>query len=377
MPSSADLDVEYAITSARQFRRFALAVSLIGVLLQFALSTYYLEVGHAPRPRDVPVGVIGSAQQRQPVVDLIDQQGGFRITVYDSVAALSTAVAKRRSFGGLDVSGTTAHLYISTAAGPTAATYMRTAFTTAVQQRISAQVSQLVEAGRPVPAATVAALTMPPVVTDLAPLPSSDKYGSALSFLVQALALGGTIASAGLGILIPKARRSLKRGIGHLATLAVYAAGSAAAVLVSMMLFGIGGDASKLTLFAEFFLVSLAITGSIAAFVALIGQPGMAAGLIYFGVGTVISGASIPSEFLPPVARIFGQALPTGAGAHAVRDSLYFPHASIAGPMLVLSVYVVLGCLVLFISNIHANRADRTSELPSILPRVGRRAVAD
>jgi hypothetical protein len=247
VPSSADLDVEYAITSARQFRRFALAVSLIGVLLQFALSTYYLEVGHAPRPRDVPVGVIGSAQQRQPVVDLIDQQGGFRITVYDSVAALSTAVAKRRSFGGLDVSGPTAHLYVSTAAGPTAATYMRTAFTTAVQQRISAQVSQLVEAGQPVPAATVAALTTTPVVTDLASLPSSDKYGSALSFLVQALALGGTIASAGLGILIPKARRSLKRGIGHLATLAVYAAGSAAAVLVSMMLFGIGGDASKRT----------------------------------------------------------------------------------------------------------------------------------
>jgi len=374
MTNSVDSEVEYAITSARQFRRFALMVSLIGVVLQFGLSTYYLKVGHAPRPRDVPVGVIGSAQQRQPVVDLIEQQGGFRITVYDSVESLSTAVARRRSFGGLDLSGPTAHLYLSTAAGPTAATYMRTAFVTAIQQRIGVQVADLVKAGRPVPASTVAGLTAPPAVTDLASLPSNDKYGSALGFLVQALALGGTIASAGLGTLIPRTRRSVKRGVGHLATLVVYAVGSAAAVLVSMSLFGIGGDASKLALFGEFFLVSLAITGSIAAFVALVGPAGMAAGLIYFGVGTVISGASIPSEFLPSVARILGQALPTGAGAHAVRDSLYFPHAPVVGPILILSAYAAVGCLIVLITNVHSNNADRSSELPTIAPHYGKSA---
>jgi hypothetical protein len=369
-PDDVDLEPAGLITSARQFRRFALTVAVIGVLLQFGLSSYFLEVGHAPRPQNVPVGLIGTAQQSQPVAEILQRQGGFDISSFADVDQLSTAVKERRSLGGLDVSGTTPHLYLSTAAGPTAANFMRTAFTSAIQDGTTKQVSTLVASGRPVPAATVAALTQPPTITDLAPLPASDKYGSALGFLVQALALGGTIASAGLGVLIPRTRRSARRGLGHLATLVVYAAGSAAAVLISMALFNVGENASRVTLFAEFFLVSLAITGSIAAAVALIGPAGMSLGLIYFGVGTVISGASIPAEFLPGLARHIGQALPTGAGAHAVRDSLYFPDAPIAGPLLVLTTYGVLGCLILFVTNVRANPRERTSELPSPLPAV-------
>ena len=368
MENTGNPDGEYAISSGRQFRRFALAVALLGVVLQFALSTYYLGVGHAPRPRDVPVGVIGSAQQRQSVVALIEKQGGFSITGYDSVQALAAAVGTRQSLGGLDVTGTTPHLYLSMAAGPTAANYMRAAFTTVIQQQVQARVTQLVQAGQPVPTATVSALTTPPDVTDLTPLPSNDKYGSSLGFLVQALALGGTIASAGLGVLVPKTRRSAMRGLNHLVVLVIYAAGSAAAVEISMKLFGIGGETNGLALYSEFFLVSLAITGSIAACVALIGQPGMGIGLIYFGVGTVISGASIPSEFLPDFARIVGQGLPTGAGARAVRDSLYFPAAWNSGPILILTAYAVVGCLVLLLTNIQANPGDRTSELQSVLP---------
>ncbi len=350
------------ITSKRQFRKFAFAIALFGVIIQLALSVYYLDVGHAPHPHDVPVGIIGSAQQRQPIVDQVNKQGGFDITVYDSTTALTEAVDKRKSYGGLDVSGATPHLYVATAAGPTASTFMKTAFTTAIQERVNEQIAQLSAAGKPVPIPTLQALTTPAPVTDLVALPDNDKYGSSLSFLVQALALGGTIASAGLGTLIPRTRRSVKRGIGHLATLIVYAAGSAAAVLGSMKLFDIGVGANRAALFATFFLVSLAITASIAGFVALIGQAGMAAGLIYFGVGTVISGASIPSEFLPTAARIIGQALPTGAGAHAVRDSLYFPAASISGPLLILAAYAVIGCAVVLFTNIRGSRGSSEIE---------------
>ncbi len=353
------------ITSKRQFRKFALAIALFGVIVQLALSIYYLDVGHSPHPRDVPVGIIGSAAQRQPIIDEVNKQGGFDITVYDSTTALTDAVDRRDSYGGLDVSGATPHLYVATAAGPTASTFMKTAFTTAIQERTNQQIAALAAAGNPVPVTTLEALTTPPAVTDLVPLPDNDKYGSSLSFLVQALALGGTIASAGLGTLIPRTRRSVKRGIGHLATLVVYALGSAAAVLGSMKIFDIGNGSDQLALFATFSLVSLAITASIAGFVALIGDAGMAAGLIYFGVGTVISGASIPSEFLPTVARIVGQALPTGAGAHAVRDSLYFPAASITAPLIILAVYAILGCVVVLITNIRGSRG--TSEIEEVI----------
>ena len=353
-----------AITSKRQFRKYAFAIALFGVIVQLALSVYYLDVGHSPHPRDVPVGIIGSAAQRQPLVDAVNKQGGFDITVYSSTTDLTEAVGKRESYGGIDVTGATPHLFIATAAGPTASTFMKTAFTTAIQDRINQQIAALAAASKPIPVTTLQALTTPPPVTDLVPLPANDKYGSSLSFLVQALALGGTIASAGLGTLIPRTRRSVGRGLGHLATLIVYAAGSAAAVLGSMRVFDIGNNANHLALFTVFFLVSLAITASIAGFVALIGQAGMAAGLIYFGVGTVISGASIPSEFLPTVARIVGQALPTGAGAHAVRDSLYFPAASITGPLLILAVYAILGCAVVLTTNVKGSRG--TSEIDEL-----------
>jgi hypothetical protein len=361
-------DLGPMITSARQFRRFAIALSVVGVVVQLLLSVYYLEVGHAPRPRNVAIGLIGSAAQRAPIEAAIAKQGGFEVTTYASLDELKAAVGDRASFGGLDVSGPVPHLYVATAAGPTAATYMKSAFTAAMQQQVSEQLAAITAAGKPVPPATVVALSTPPEVTDLAPLPDTDKYGSALSFLVQALALGGTIASAGLGRLIPRTRRSLKRGLGHLTTLIAYAAGSAAAVSISMRLFDIGTGADHVTLFGVFFLVSLAVIASTAALVALIGQAGMGAGLIYFGVGTVISGASIPSEFLPPVARAIGQALPTGAGAHAVRDTLYFPDAAIAGPIWVLLAYSLIGCVVLLVTNLRANDSDRTevSELATL-----------
>ena len=74
----------------------------------------------------------------------------------------------------------------------------------------------------------------------MVPLPADDVNGASLGFLTQALALGGTIASVGLGRLIPRTRRSWRRGLGHLGTLIVYALGSAAVVLWSMTWFGVG-----------------------------------------------------------------------------------------------------------------------------------------
>jgi hypothetical protein len=207
------------------------------------------------------------------------------------------------------------------------------------------------------------AIAAPPPITDVVPLPADDVNGASLGFLTQALALGGTIASVGLGRLIPRTRRSWKRGAGHLTTLIAYAVGSAAGVLWSMTWFGVGTGADHGELLGIFALVSLAITASTAGAVALVGPAGALVGGLYFTVGTVISGASILPEFLPSFGRAVGENLPTGAGVQAVRDDLYFPDAPIGGHLLVLGLYAGIGCLLVLVTNLMPNKHDSTSEV--------------
>ncbi|WP_218617279.1 ABC transporter permease [Cryptosporangium aurantiacum] len=352
------------ITSARQFRRIAAAVALVGVVVQLVLTSYYLGMAHAPKPHHLPVGLIATDAQAAELQQELNGGGSYRVTRYDAAADLITATERRDVYGGLDLSGATPHLYLATAAGPSAATTLKTTYTAVLQKQTAAAVAKLAAAGDTVPLATVETLTNPGTITDVVPLPADDRNGGSLGMLVQALALGGTVASLGLGRLIPRARRSWRRGVGHLTTLVVYALASAAIVLWSMSWFGVGADADSATLFWGFSLVSLAITGSTAGLVALIGPAGAAAGFLYFTIGTVISGASIPPEFLPTWGRILGQALPTGAGTQYVRDSLYFPDAPLGGPLLILGLYAGLGALAVLVTNILPNRANRTAELP-------------
>ncbi|MFG1924182.1 hypothetical protein [Cryptosporangium sp. NPDC048952] len=349
------------ITTGRQFRRIAAAVALVGVLVQLALTSYYLGMAHAPKPHHLPVGLIASDARATELHAELNATGTYRVTRYADADALITATKHREIYGGLDVAGTTPHLYLATAAGPAAATVLRTTFTTVLQKQTAAAVAQL---QGPVPVTTVQTLTTPGTITDVVPLPADDRNGGSLGMLVQALALGGTIASLGLGRLIPRTRRSWRRGVGHVTTLIVYALASAAIVLESMSWFGVGADADHWTLYWGFSLVSLAITGSTAGLVALVGPAGAAAGFLYFTIGTVISGASIPPEFLPAWGQHLGQALPTGAGTQYVRDSLYFPDAPLGHPLLVLGLYAGLGTLAVLVTNVLPNRTDRTAELP-------------
>ncbi|GAA4599427.1 hypothetical protein BJY16_003074 [Actinoplanes octamycinicus] len=354
---------ETEIQSGRQFRRFALAVCVIGVLVQLGLTAYYLGMGHKAAPHHLPVGLVAGAEQRAEVLGMLEEGGRFRVTDYADAPALVTAIKRRAVYGGVDLSGDAPHLYVAGAAGPAAASLLRSTYTSVLQQRTAAQVTQLARSTDQVGIVVVQSLTTPPRVTDVVPLPADDVNGVSLGFLTQALSLGGTVASMGLGRLIPRTRRSWRRGVAHLSTLIVYAIGSGAAVLWSMSWFGIGSDANHGEMLGIFSLISLAVTGSTAGAVALIGPAGAAVGAFYFMIGTVISGASILPEFLPAFGQRLGENLPTGAGVQAVRQDLYFPEAPIAGHLWVLAAYAIVGCLLVLVTNVLPNRKDSTSEL--------------
>jgi hypothetical protein len=351
------------ITSARQFRRFALVVCLAGAAVQLILTAYYLGMGHRAAPHDVPVGLISPVVKQEAIIGLLERDGAFRVAIYPTVPALQTAIKRREIYGGVDVTGVQPQLYIAGAAGSAAANLLRTTYTGVIAQQNAEQLAALARERDTVSIAQATTLATPPAVSDVVPLPTDDVNGASLGFLTQALALGGTIASLGLGRLIPRTRRSWRRGLGHLLTLILYAASSAAVVLWSMSWFGVGTGADQGEMFGIFGLVSLAITASTAGAVALLGPGGALVGALYFTVGTVISGASILPEFLPAFGRVLGENLPTGAGVQAVRDNLYFPAAPIGGHLLVLGLYAGIGCLLVLVTNLLPNRSDRVSEL--------------
>ena len=116
-----------------------------------------------------------------------------------------------------------------------------------------------------------------------------------------------------------------------------------------------GGSDGRLYL--SFALLSLAITGSVAGLVALIGPRGAFLGSAYFLFGVPIAGGSVLPQFLPAMARVVGQALPTGAGVTLVREGLYFPHAAVGGPIAVLGAYALVGAVLIVIGNRVTSRA--------------------
>ncbi|MEV6306826.1 ABC transporter permease [Actinoplanes sp. NPDC051861] len=350
---------ENQISSVRQFRRFALAVCVVGVLVQLLLTAYYLGMGHRAAPHDLPVGLIAGSEQRAQVTAMLEEGGAFKVDDYTSADALTRAIREREVYGGVDLTGAQPMLYVASAAGASAASLLRSTYNSVLQQQKDSRLQQLDE----ITVGQARELVAAPRVTDVVPLPADDVNGVSLGFLTQALSLGGTIASMGLGRLIPRTRRSWKRGVAHLATLIVYAVGSAAAVLWSMTWFGVGEGAAHMEMLCIFSLISLAVTGSTAGAVALIGPAGALVGAFYFTIGTVISGASILPEFLPTFGRRLGEHLPTGAGVQAVRDNLYFPDAPIGGHLTVLALYASIGCLIVLVTNIMPNRRNRTSEL--------------
>lgn len=331
--------------------RAGIAIIIGGALIQLLLGIYYLGMAHSPKPDHLPVGLVADDAQSRQLVAQLEADGKFSVEEYDDADALLAAIEKRDAYGGVVIDADGYQLYVASAASPAVATILRNTYTSEYRAYVDDQVATLAEAGDPVPPDVVAQLTAAPQIVDVVPLPADDSSGSSLGFIIQALSLGGSIASIALGRLGQRTERSLWRGVGHAALLVLYALLSAGVALVAMSVYGVGEGASYWSLFGGLALTSLALTASIAACVVLVGSAGTLLGGLYFVFGLIISGASIAPEMLPSAGRVVGQLLPPGAAATVTRDALYFPDASTGGPLLVLAVFAVVGLAVVLSVN--------------------------
>ena len=176
--------------------------------------------------------------------------------------------------------------------------------------------------------------------TAVVPLSESDSSGTGLAIAAFPLVMGGIIGGMLSLTLINGTWR-------RLATATLYAViGGALTALILSTWFGfIPGDFA--TLWAAFGATYLATASFMIGFGSLL-VPAAGLGLgavVTMFIGNPISGASMPSAFLPGVWGQIGQMFVPGASSTLLRSIAYFPEVATSDQWLVLGSWIAFGLL--------------------------------
>lgn len=176
--------------------------------------------------------------------------------------------------------------------------------------------------------------------TAVVPLSESDSSGTGLAIAAFPLVMGGIIGGMLSLTLINGTWR-------RFATAALYSviAGALTALILSTWFGFIPGDFA--TLWAAFAATYLATASFMIGFGSLLGSAaglGLGAVITMF-IGNPISGATMPSAFLPGAWGAIGQMMVPGASSTLLRSIAYFPEAATSSQWLVLGSWIAFGLL--------------------------------
>lgn len=176
--------------------------------------------------------------------------------------------------------------------------------------------------------------------TAVVPLSESDSSGTGLTIAAFPLVIGGILG----GVL---SLNLIKGTWRRFATATLYAviAGALTALILSTWFGFIPGDFA--TLWAAFAATYLATASFMIGMGALlVPAAGLGLGVVVtMFIGNPISGASMPSAFLPGAWGAIGQMMVPGASSTLLRSIAYFPEAATSGQWLVLGSWIAFGLL--------------------------------
>ena len=176
--------------------------------------------------------------------------------------------------------------------------------------------------------------------TAVVPLSESDSSGTGLTIAAFPLVIGGILG----GVL---SLNLIKGTWRRFATATLYAviAGALTALILSTWFGFIPGDFA--TLWAAFAATYLATASFMIGMGALlVPAAGLGLGVVVtMFIGNPISGASMPSVFLPGAWGQIGQMLVPGASSTLLRSIAYFPEAATSSQWLVLGSWIAFGLL--------------------------------
>lgn len=176
--------------------------------------------------------------------------------------------------------------------------------------------------------------------TAVVPLSENDSSGTGLAIAAFPLVMGGTIGGMLSLTLINGTWRRFAT-----ATLYAVIAGALTALILSTWFGFIPGDFA--TLWAAFAATYLATASFMIGMGALlVPAAGLGLGVVVtMFIGNPISGASMPSAFLPGAWGQIGQMMVPGASSTLLRSIAYFPEAATSGQWLVLGSWIAFGLL--------------------------------
>ncbi|MFF9343983.1 ABC transporter permease [Streptomyces sp. NPDC014773] len=316
--------------------RTTLAVILLVPVLAALLLWTFAWPAARTAPRDLPVGIAGSAAAADGLArELGRHEGAFEIHRYEDAAAARSAVEAREVYGAVVVTPAGPELLTASAGGPVVAGLLREAVT----------------AG-----AAAGGGTVP--VTDVVAPPAEDPRGAVLGAGLLPLAVAGAATGAAALFLGLRGARAATALVGASAL-----AGLAGAALTHSWLGALAGN-----WWAEagvFALTVLAIGATFSGLATLLGKPGLGlAAVLTVLAGNAFSGMSGAPELLPAGIGLLGQWLPPGAGGQALRSVAYFDGAAAGGPVLILSLWAVAGLAAVALGG----RRRRTEAAPAPVP---------
>lgn len=325
------------------------------VILAFTWPTKTMEA------KNLPVSIAGPEVTVSQFEQSLKDQGieTFDLKQASSREEAEQQIKQRETYGAIIFTEGAAPEVLTAPAANTAATQMlngvATQLNAQIQQKALAAkteaLTQAVQAGGEQGAQAAAQLEQMKVqaeqasamevkTTAVVPLSENDSSGTGLAIAAFPLVMGGTIGGMLSLTLINGTWR-------RFATATLYAViGGALTALILSTWFGfIPGDFA--TLWAAFGATYLATASFMIGMGALL-VPAAGLGLgavVTMFIGNPISGASMPSAFLPGAWGQIGQMMVPGASSTLLRSIAYFPEAATSGQWLVLGSWIAFGLL--------------------------------
>lgn len=331
----------------------SLIVSL--VILAFTWPTKTMEA------KNLPVSIAGPEVTVSQFEQSLKDRGieTFELRQATSREDAENQIKQRETYGAIVFTEGAAPEVLTAPAANAAATQMLNGVATQLNAQIQHQalaaktqaLTQAIEAGGEQGAQAAAQLeqlkaqaeqasAMAVKTTAVVPLNESDSSGSGIAVAAFPLVIGGILGGSFSALRVNGTWR-------RFATATLYAViGGALTALILNVWFGlIPGDFA--TLWAAFSATYLA-TASFIVGVSALSSPLAGLGLgavITMFIGNPISGASMPSVFLPGAWGAIGQMMVPGASSTLLRSIAYFPEAATSGQWLVLGSWIAFGLL--------------------------------
>lgn len=325
------------------------------VILAFTWPTKTMET------KNLPVSIAGPEVTVSQFEQSLKDKGieTFELKQASSREEAEQQIKQRETYGAIVFTEGAAPEVLTAPAANAAATQMlngvATQLNAQIQQKVLAAkteaLTQAVQAGGEQGAQAAAQLeqmkaqaeqasAMAVKTTAVVPLSEGDSSGSGIAISAFPLVIGGILGGSFSALRVNGTWRRFAT-----ATLYAVIAGALTALILSTWFGFIPGDFA--TLWAAFGATYLATASFMIGMGALL-VPAAGLGLgavVTMFIGNPISGASMPSAFLPGAWGQIGQMMVPGASSTLLRSIAYFPEAATSGQWLVLGSWIAFGLL--------------------------------